>query len=97
MYVQIGPKKTAPLPITTIKMRVLWTEIKYIKSAARLFNRYSVNKGDLDLLIEVLWVSVGQRAAKLPVIKVGGQEKILPSGPVRTHFARAGPLGRIFS
>ena len=70
-------------------------EIKYIKSAARVLNRNCVNKGGLDLSKNVLWVSVGQRAADLRAVKVGGQQKILPSGPVRTRFARAGPLGRI--
>ena len=49
MYVQIGPTKTAPLLINPIEMRVLWTEIKYIKSAARLLNRVWVIKGGLDL------------------------------------------------
>ena len=77
-------------------MRSLWMEIKCLKSAARLLNRDWVNKRGLDLSKEVLWVSVGQRAAELQAVKVGGQPKILPSGLVRTHFARAGPLGRIF-
>ena len=69
-------------------------EIKYTKSAARLLNRIWVNKGGLDLSKEVLWVSVGQRNAELPAIKVRGQKKFVPSGPVRTRFARAGPFGR---
>ena len=56
-------------------------EIKYIKSAARILNRNCVNKGGLDLSKNVLWVSVGQRAAELPAVKVGGVKKnsaILP-------------------
>ena len=77
-------------------MRVLWTEIKYLKSAARLLNRVWVNKGGLDLSKEVLWVFVGQRTAKLPAIKVGGLKKILPNGPARVIRVRTGPLGRIF-
>ena len=68
---------------------------KYIKSAARLLHRDYVNRRGLDLSKEVLWVSVGQRAAKLHAGKVGGQQKVLPSGPVRTRFAGAGPIGRI--
>ena len=64
-------------------------EIKYIKSAARILNRNCVNKGGLHLFKNVLWVSVGQSAADLRAVKVGGQQKILPSGPVRTRFARA--------
>ena len=47
-------------------------EIEYIKSAARLLNRVSVNKRGLDLSKEGIWVSVGQRAADLRAIKVGG-------------------------
>ena len=47
-------------------------EIKCIKSAARLLDRDSVNRRGLDLSKEVLWVSVYQRAADLPAVKVGG-------------------------
>ena len=50
-------------------------EIKCIKSAARLLNKDCANKGGLDLSKEVLWVSVGQRAAALQAVKVGGQKK----------------------
>ena len=64
-------------------------EIKYIKSAARILNRNCVNKGGLDLSKNVLWVSVGQRAADLRAVKVGGQQKILPSSPVRIRFVCA--------
>ena len=96
-YRQIGPTKTAPLLISPIEMRVLWMEIKYIKSASRLLDRNWVNKRGLDLSKEVLWVSVGQRAAELPAIKVGGKKKFCQaSGLVRTRFAHAGPIGRIF-
>ena len=51
-------------------------EIKYIKSAARILNRNCVNKGGLDLSKNVLWVSVGQEAADLRAVKVGGKKKI---------------------
>ena len=71
-------------------------EIKYIKSASRVLNRDFINKGGLDLSKNVLWVSVGQGAADLQAVKVGGQKKILPIGPVRTRITRAGPFGRIF-
>ena len=47
-------------------------EIKYLKRAARLLKRYYVNGEALDLSKDVLWVSVGQRAAKLRAFKVGG-------------------------
>ena len=33
-----------------------------------------VNKEGLDLSKEVLWVSVGQRAAELGTVKVGGEK-----------------------
>ena len=38
------------------------------------------NSGGLDLSKEVLWVSVGQRTAKLQFVKVGDLKKILPLG-----------------
>ena len=60
---------------------------KHHKSAARILDRDCINRGGLDLSKEVLWVSVYQRAADLPAVKVGGQKKILPSGPVRTKEA----------
>ena len=50
-------------------------EIKYIESAFRVLDRDFVNKGGLDLSKEVLQVSVGQRAADLRAVKVGGQKK----------------------
>ena len=53
-FIQIGPTKTAPLPINTIEIRVFRTEIKYIKSATRLLDRDCVNKVGLDLSKEVL-------------------------------------------
>ena len=53
---------------------------KYIKSPARVSNRECVNKGGLDLFKEVLWISVGQKGAKLQAVKVGGLKKILPVG-----------------
>ena len=70
--------------------------IKYIKSAARVLNRDCVNKGGLDLSKNVLWVSVGQGAADLRAVKVGGKKKILPIGPLRAKRARTWPIGRIF-
>ena len=70
--------------------------MKCIKSAARVLDRDCVNKGGLELSKEVLWVSVGQRASDLQAVKAGGQKKILLIGQVRTRFARAGPIGRIF-
>ena len=63
-------------------------DIKYIKSAARVLNRKFVNKGGLDLSKNVLWVSVGQGAADLRAVKVGGQKKILPIGLVRAKWVR---------
>ena len=65
-------------------------EIKYIKSAARVLDRDCVNKGGLDLSKEVLWVSVGQRAAKIQAVKVGDLKKILPRGPPCTTRVRPG-------
>ena len=44
--------------------------IKYLKRPARLLDRNQVNKEGLELSKEVLWVSVGQLAAKLQAVKV---------------------------
>ena len=70
--------------------------IRYLKSAGRLLDRDYGNRECLDLSKEVLWVSVGQRAVVLRAFKVGGQKKILLIAPVRTRFARAGLIGRIY-
>ena len=71
-------------------------EMKYSKSAARVLNRNCVNKVGLDLSKEVLWASVGQRAAVLQAVKVGGQKKILPISPAQAIRVRTGAIGRIF-
>ena len=71
-------------------------EIKYVKSAARFLNKDWVNIRGLDLSKEVLWVSVGQRAAVLRAVKVGGQKKILPISPARAIRVRTGAIGRFF-
>ena len=49
-------------------------EMKRNKSASRLLDINCVNKGDLDLFKEVLWVSVRQWAAELLAVKVEGQK-----------------------
>ena len=49
--------------------------MKCLKSATRLFNRVCVGRQGLALSKEVLWISVCQRAAKLPAGKVGGLKK----------------------
>ena len=91
-----GKKDTDPYNITPIVMRSLWMEIKYVKCAAKLLNRDWINKRGLDLSKKVLWVSVGERAANLRAVKVGGQKKILPISPVRAIRVRTGAIGRIF-
>ena len=57
--------------ISIIEMRVFCTKAKYLKSAARLLYRDYVNRVGLDTSKEVQWVSVAQRTAELPFIKVG--------------------------
>ena len=69
-------------------MRSLKTMIKCIKSAARLLDIDCVNKRDLDLSNEVLWVSVDQRAAVLQAVKVGGKKKKFCRSP---RFKPASP------
>ena len=71
-------------------------EMKCIKSVARVSNKNCVNKGDLDLSKNVLWVSVGQGVADLQAVKVECQKRFLPISRVRAPFARNEPIGRIF-
>ena len=71
-------------------------EMKCIKRAARLLEIDCVNKGGLDLSKEALWVSVGERAAVLWAVKVGGQKKILPISPAWAIRVRTGAICRIF-
>ena len=59
-----------------------------IKSATKVLNRDCVNKRGLDLSKNVQWVSVGQKAADLRAVKVGGHQKILPIGPLRAMRVR---------
>ena len=59
------------------------------------FAVYVFRRG-LDFFKEKLCISVGQREAEQPAVKVGGQKKILPLGPIRTRLTRDGPSGRIF-
>ena len=54
-------------------------KIKCLKSTARILK--SVEQQGLDLSKEVLWVSLGQRAAELPAVKVGGLKKYSATRP----------------
>ena len=56
-------------------MRVYSKEIELLKSTARILDRDYVNRRGLGFSKEVLWVSVGQRAAELRAVRVGGQKK----------------------
>ena len=74
MYLYTGTKKYKhPCYIIMIEMRILWKEIEYLESVARLFNRDLVNRRGLyfSKAKEVLWVSEGQKAVELTAIKVG--------------------------
>ena len=71
-------------------------EKSVLKNAASLFIGNYVNNRGLDLSKEVLWVSVGQKAAVLRAVKVGGKKKILPISPARAKRVRTGAIGRIF-
>ena len=67
-------------------------EIKCIKSAARLLDIDCVNKGGLDLSKEVLWVSVGQRAAALQVISPVRAIRVRTGAICSTSLERSKPL-----
>ena len=59
-----------PLKIYTIEMMSFWQDKTCLKSADSDSVRKYVYSGGLDLSQEVLWVSVGQRAAKLWFVKL---------------------------
>ena len=67
-------------------------EMNYLKNAARLLDRVYVNKRGLELSIEVLWVSVGQRAAELRAVKVGDQK----NSAARPSAGEATPTAELF-
>ena len=69
---------------------------KYLKNLTSPLTWRYVFLRDLDLSKEVLWVSVIQRAAELPAVKVEGQKKILLVGRVRNRLTRAGRSAELF-
>ena len=87
-WIQIWAPKTAAYYRSPIEIGVFCLEIKCLKSATRLLNRVCVSRRGLDCSKEVLWVSLCQKAAKLPAGKVGGLKKDsatwLGSGPTHT-------------
>ena len=60
-----GKKDTPAYNISPMEMRSLWQNITCIKDPASPLNWIFVYKEGLDLSKEVLWVSLGQLAAKL--------------------------------
>ena len=64
--------------------------MKCPKSDVSLLNIDYINKEvDIYLSKEVMWVSLGQRATKLKVNKVGGLKKIRLLGSLHTMYMRA--------
>ena len=64
--------------------------MKCIKSTARLLDIDCVNKRSLDLSKEVLWVSVGQRTAKIQAVKVRDLKMILPLADIEPNAGGPG-------
>ena len=56
----------------------------------------SPKRYEIDLSNEVLNIDFGQRAAKIPEVKFGGQKKYLPISPARTRAPGVGRVGRYF-
>ena len=74
VYNSCDKKGTYPYYVSTAWIGLFWSEIEYLKRAARLLNREWVNRRGSDLPEEVLWVSAGQMVAELLAVKVGGQK-----------------------
>ena len=70
--------------------------MKYVRSAARLLDKDCVKKRGLDLFKGVLWVSVGQRAAEIRAVKVGGQKKFCRSARFEPALPVPGRSTEIF-
>ena len=68
---------------------------KHHKSAARILDRDCITRVGLDLSKEVLWISVYQRAAELPAVKVGGK-KIFAAQPGSNLTRSRQQSGKIF-
>ena len=51
---------------------------------------------EVSIFSEVMWVSVGQLAAKLQAVKIGGLKRILPLGPARASWVQTRLSNRIF-
>ena len=45
---------------------------------------------EVSIFSEVMWVSVGQLAAKLQAVKIGGLKRILPLGQTRATRGQPG-------
>ena len=67
-----------------------------VKRPTRVLNRDSVNKRGLDLSKEVLWASIGQRAAELQSVKVGGQKKFCRAARFEPASPAPGPSAEFF-
>ena len=71
--------------------------IKDLKSPARLLDKDWVNKIDLDLSKEVLWVSVGQKVTVLWAVKVRGKKKFYQSPRFEPALPVPGRSAEFFS
>ena len=71
-------------------MLILFTLKSYQKSCQGL-GFHSPNRYELDLSNEVLYVLVGQEAAKISEVKVGGRKKSARAAGPRAHRTRIWP------
>ena len=93
-YIQFPTMNIVPLVESIMEMGSLWERKTSIENPICPLNCYIVWRRGLDLSKEVLWVSVGQRTAKLQAVKVGDQEKFLPlcqSRTTRVHGPGSSP------
>ena len=57
-------------------------EKKYLKSAVKLFFKVNLIAPKSGLSNEILFILLVQETAKLPIVKVGGLKKILPTDQI---------------
>ena len=64
--------------ISTIEIGYVWAMIMYLKNFIMLFLKINTNKYGIGLSNVLLFINIGQGAAKLWHVKVGGPKKIWP-------------------
>ena len=90
IYLCLHPrqKKIHPFASVWYEIKGHWPNIKHVKSHTYSLGLQAPNRYESDLSNEVLYALVGQKAAKISEVKVGGQKKSARSARPRVHQSR---------